>query len=44
MSKHRIGRIIAVLVGAVVLFGLEQGRGLQLYFAIPAGLLAISSL
>jgi hypothetical protein len=40
MSKHRIGRIVAVLVGAAVLFGLEQGLGLQLYIAIPAALLA----
>jgi hypothetical protein len=36
MSKHRISRVIAVLVGAAVLFGLEQGLGLQLYIAIPA--------
>jgi hypothetical protein len=35
MSKLRIGRFISVLVGAAVLFGLQQGLGLQLYFAIP---------
>jgi len=40
MSKHGISRIVAVLVGAAVLFGLEQQLGLQLYIAIPAGVLA----
>ena len=40
MNKHRIGRIVAVLVGAAVLFGLEQGLGLKFYIAIPAGVLA----
>ena len=40
MNKHRISRIVAVLVGAAVLFGLEQGLGLKLYIAIPAGVLA----
>ena len=33
-------RIVAVLTGAAVLFGLEQGLGWKLYFAIPAGVLA----
>jgi hypothetical protein len=40
MSKHAISRFVAVLVGAAVLFGLEQGLGLQLYIAIPVGALA----
>ena len=40
MNKHRIGRIVAVLAGAAVLFGLEQGLGAKLYIAIPAGVLA----
>lgn len=40
MTMHRIGRIVAVLVGAAVLFGLEQGLGLKLYFAVPVALLA----
>jgi len=39
MSKHGISRIVAVLVGAAVLFFLEQKLGLQLYIAIPAGVL-----
>jgi len=40
MNKHRIGRIVAVLAGAAVLFGLEQGLGMKLHIAIPAGVLA----
>jgi uncharacterized membrane protein len=40
MNKLRISRIVAVLVGAAVLFGLEQELGLKLYIAIPAGVLA----
>jgi uncharacterized membrane protein len=33
-------RFAAVLVGAGVLFGLEQELGVKLYVAIPAGILA----
>lgn len=33
-------RFAAVLVGAAVLFGLEQWFGAKLYIAIPAGILA----
>jgi hypothetical protein len=33
-------RFAAVLVGAAVLFGLEQGLAVKLYIAIPAGILA----
>ena len=40
MSTYRIVRLIAVLVAAAVLFGLGQGLGLQLYFAIPAAFVA----
>jgi hypothetical protein len=40
MSKHAISRFGAVLVGAAVLFGLEQGLGLQFYIAIPVGVVA----
>ncbi len=40
MNKHGISRIVAVLVGAAVLFFLEQNLGLQLVIAIPAGVLA----
>lgn len=33
-------RFAAVLVGAGVLFGLEQELGVKFYVAIPAGILA----
>jgi len=33
-------RFAAVLVGAAVLFGLEQGAGAKLYVAIPGGIVA----
>ncbi len=39
MTRRGISRIVSVLVGAAVLFGLEQGLGLQLYIAIPAAIL-----
>jgi hypothetical protein len=35
MNRQAIGRIVSVLVGAAVLFGLEQGLGVTLYIAIP---------
>ena len=40
MSRDRMVRFAAVLVGAAVLFGLEQGLDAKLYIAIPAGILA----
>ncbi|HSL80767.1 MAG TPA: hypothetical protein VK877_14030 [Pseudolabrys sp.] len=40
MSRDRMIRFAAVLVGAAVLFGLEQGFGLKLYLAIPAAIAA----
>jgi uncharacterized membrane protein len=40
MTRDRMIRFAAVLVGAAVLFGLEQGLGAKLYIAIPAGILA----
>lgn len=40
MSRDRMIRFAAVLVGAAVLFGLEQGLDAKLYIAIPAGVLA----
>jgi hypothetical protein len=40
VNRQAIGRIISVLVGAAVLFGLEQGLGLQLYIAIPLAVVA----
>jgi uncharacterized membrane protein len=40
MNRRGIVRIVAVLTAAAVLFGLEQGLGLQFYFALPAAVLA----
>ena len=38
MNRQAIARIVSVLVGAATLFGLQQGLGVQFYFAIPGGL------
>jgi hypothetical protein len=38
MNRQAIGRVVSVLIGAAVLFGLEQGLGLKLYFAIPVAI------
>ena len=35
MNRLAIVRIISVLAGAVVLFGLQQGLGVKFYFALP---------
>jgi len=40
MNKQVIGRIVSVLFGAAVLFGLAQELGLQLYVAIPIAVVA----
>jgi hypothetical protein len=40
MNRDRMIRFAAVLVGAGVLFGLEQELGAKLYVAFPAGILA----
>ena len=40
MNRQAIGRIISVLIGAAVLFALEQGLGWQLYVAIPLAVIA----
>lgn len=38
MNRLAIGRIVSVLVGATVLFELEHGLGVKLYFAIPVAI------
>jgi hypothetical protein len=38
MNRPLIGRIIAVLVGGAVLFGLEQGLDVQFYIAVPVAI------
>jgi hypothetical protein len=40
MNRLAIARIVAVLTGAAVLFGLQQGLGLQLYIALPVAAIA----
>ncbi len=40
MNRRLITRITAIAIAAAVLFGLEQGLGLQFYFAFPAALVA----
>ena len=40
MNRLAIGRVAAVLIGAAVLPGLEQGLGMSVYVAIPAAVLA----
>jgi hypothetical protein len=40
VSKLALARIISVLTGAAVLFGLEHGLGVQLYLAIPLAIVA----
>jgi hypothetical protein len=37
MNRQLLGRMIAVLVGGAVMFGLELWLGLQFYIAIPIG-------
>ena len=43
MSRQKIGRIVSVLIGAAVLFGLEQGYGVAFYIAIPAAVIAYTA-
>lgn len=38
MNRLAIGRLVAVLAGAAVLFELQHGFGVQLYFAIPTAI------
>jgi hypothetical protein len=38
MNRQAIGRVVSVLIGAAALFGLEQGLGVKLYFAIPVAI------
>jgi len=40
MDRDRMIRFAAVLIGAAVLFVLEQQCGAKLYIAIPGGILA----
>jgi hypothetical protein len=40
MNRLAIVRLIAVVTGAGVLFGLQQGLGMRIYFAIPLAFLS----
>jgi hypothetical protein len=38
MNRQAIGRIVSVLAGAAVLFGLQQGLDVKFYFAFPVAM------
>jgi hypothetical protein len=40
MNRLAIARIVSVLVGAGVLFGLQHGLELKFYFALPLAIVA----
>jgi hypothetical protein len=44
MSRQIIGRIISVLIGAAVLYGLERGLGVKIYIAIPIAIVVYLAL
>ncbi|HEY7997357.1 MAG TPA: hypothetical protein VIE87_00890 [Pseudolabrys sp.] len=44
MNRQAIGRIISVLAGAAVLFGLQQGLDVRFYFAFPAAMVVYLAL
>jgi hypothetical protein len=43
IDNPQFHRIIAVLLGATVLFGLELGFGVSFYIAIPAGIVVYTA-
>ncbi|HEY1310163.1 MAG TPA: hypothetical protein VGF02_04370 [Pseudolabrys sp.] len=44
MDRQTIGRLISVLAGAAILFGLEQGVGMKFYFAVPVAVVVYVAL
>jgi hypothetical protein len=44
MNRQAIGRVAAVLSGAAVLFGLEQGLDVKLYIAIPVDVVVYTAI
>jgi hypothetical protein len=44
MNRLLIARIVSVLAGAAVLFGLQQGLDVKFYFAFPAALVVYLAL
>lgn len=43
LDNPQLHRIIAVLLGATMLFGLELGFGASYYIAIPAGIVVYTA-
>ncbi len=43
MNLQVIGRIVSILIGAAVLFGLERGFDLQIYIALPVAIVAYTA-
>jgi hypothetical protein len=44
MDRQTIGRLIAVLAGAAVLFGMEQGLDVKFYYAVLAAVVVYGAL
>lgn len=44
MDRQTIGRLIAVLAGAAVLFGMEQGLDVKFYYAVLAAVVVYFAL
>lgn len=42
-DNPQLHRIIAILLGATVLFGLELGLGVSYYVAVPAGIIVYTA-
>lgn len=43
MNKPLLFRLVAILIGAAVLFGLELGFGVAFYIAVPAAIVAYTA-
>jgi len=43
IANPQLHRIVAILLGAAVLFGLELGLGVSIYYAIPAGIIVYTA-
>ncbi len=43
LDNPQLHRILAILLGGAVLFGLELGFGLSYYIAIPAGIIVYTA-
>ena len=43
IDNPQLHRVVAILAGAAVLFGLELGLGVSIYYAIPAGIIVYTA-